>query len=581
MIEPPHGRAETHAGPLYLRVFEIGAENGSRGIANGATKRVKCMGKWSTWALALGIWASLSATATAVGTERPFVWMRASDALTLDPHAVNEGTTHALNHHIYEPLIVRDHTGQLVPALAVGWRQANDPLIWHFDLRRNVTFQDGTPLTAADVVFSLERARAPTSDLASRLKAIATITALAPDRVQITTRVRDPLLPIQLTDIFIMSQAWAAAHGAEKPLDYIAGEQGYAATHANGTGPYRLAERQPGTLTRLVRNSSYWGFAGQEPGAITAPAAIDYKPEPSAEARLAAMRSGAVDFLQDIPATALANLRQTPGVKLRIGPENRVIFLGLSVQPTYGEQPNLLADPRAREAISLTIDRLAIQRNVMFGQSIPTAVLAPPRINGFPADLDQLPARDIEKARGLIEATGHGAAPQLDLDCPEDRYVNDTAICAAVAAQLAEIGLEVTPRLRPKTEHFNRVRSGRSQFYLLGWGVPTFDSAYIFLNLVHSRTANLGTWNGTSFANPDLDAKIEALSTLIGAGQRQRLIREVWIGLAAERIYVPLHVQTLIYAMRDGVDVPVDISNTPKLKNAKITPRPAPPKTTD
>ncbi len=136
----------------------------------------------------------------------------------------------------------------------------------------------------------------------------------------------------------------------------------------------------------------------------------------------------------------------------------------------------------------------------------------------------------------------------------------------------------MTPRLRPKMEHFNRVRSGQSQFYLLGWGVPTFDSAYIFLNLVHSKTANLGTWNGTSFANTELDAKIEALSTLIGAGQRQRLIREVWTELAAERIYVPLHVQTLIYAMRDGVDIPVDISNAPKLKNVKIAPRPAAPK---
>ncbi len=242
MIEPPSGRAEAHTDPAAI---EVRAENGSLSIASSATKRVKHMGKWSTWALAIAILASAPAAAVAVGTERPFVWMRASDALTLDPHAVNEGTTHALNHHIYEPLIVRDHTGQLVPALAVGWRQANDPLIWHFDLRRNVTFHDGTPLTAADVVFSLERARAPTSDLASRLKAIATITALAPDRVQITTRVRDPLLPIQLTDIFIMSQAWATAHGAEKPLDYIAGEQGYAATHANGTGPYRRPNANP------------------------------------------------------------------------------------------------------------------------------------------------------------------------------------------------------------------------------------------------------------------------------------------------------------------------------------------------
>ncbi len=111
------------------------------------------------------------------------------------------------------------------------------------------------------------------------------------------------------------------------------------------------------------------------------------------------MRKGTCRFPSGYPRHRAPNLRQTPGVKLRVGPENRVIFLGLSVKPTLGEQPNLLADPRAREAISLTIDRLAIQRNVMFGQSIPTAVLAPPRINGFPADLDQLPTNNIEKAR--------------------------------------------------------------------------------------------------------------------------------------------------------------------------------------
>jgi peptide/nickel transport system substrate-binding protein len=534
------------------------------------------MGRWATWAVAIGILATLCASAGAVGTARPFVWMRASDALTLDPHAVNEGTTHALNHQIYEPLIIRDHTGQLAPALAVAWRQANNPLAWQFDLRQGVTFHDGTPLTAADVVFSLERARAPTSDLASRLKAIDTIEALGPDRIQITTHVRDPLLPIQLTDIFIMSQAWAKAHGAEQPQNYTAGEESYAATHANGTGPYKLIERQPGTVTRLVRNPSYWDFAGRAPNTVTAPASITYKPEPDAEARLEAIRTGAADFLQDIPTTALARLRQMPRVKVRIGPENRVIFLGLSVKPTLNGRPNLLANPRAREAISLTIDRLAIQRGVMLGQSIPTAVLAPPRINGFPDALDQLPKRDLDKARALIDAAGNADARRFQLDCPANRYVNDTAICAAVASQLADIGLEVTPHLRRKTAHFARVRSGHSQFYLLGWGVPTFDSAYIFLNLVHSRTANLGTWNGTSYANPDLDQKIEALVTLSAAGARQELIRDVWNELAAERIYVPIHVQTLIYAMREGVEIPVDISNAPKLKNAEMTPHPAP-----
>ena len=167
------------------------------------------------------------------------------------------------------------------------------------------------------------------------------------------------------------------------------------------------------------------------------------------------------------------------------------------------------------------------------------------------------------------------APPAIDLDCPDNRYVNDAAICRAVATQLAAIGLEVTPRLRPKAEHFAHVRGGRSAFYLLGWGVPTFDSAYIFANLVHSRTANMGTWNGTSFANAELDRQIEALSELSENGRRQGMVDQIWRQLDVERIYVPLHVQTLIYAMRDGIDIAVDISNTPKLKNARTRPRPS------
>ena len=197
----------------------------------------------------------------AAANDRPFVWMRASDALTLDPHAINEGTTHTLNHHIYEPLILRDGLGQLIPALATAWRQTTSALVWHIDLRPGVAFHDGTPLTADDVVFSLQRALAPTSDMRSRLQAVETVEAIAPDRIQITTRVRDPLLPIQLTDIFIMSRAWATAHGAAEPQDYAAGKTGYATTHANGTGPYRLLDRIPGTLTRLARNDAHWGWS--------------------------------------------------------------------------------------------------------------------------------------------------------------------------------------------------------------------------------------------------------------------------------------------------------------------------------
>lgn len=501
---------------------------------------------------------------------KPFVWARASDALTLDPHAINDGSTHALSHQIYEPLLIRDHSGKLEAALATSWRQDINPLVWSFKLRRDVKFHDGQPLTAKDVVFSLTRALSPTSDLRTRLQGVKAFKATAADRVEITTHVADPLLPIRLTDIFIMSKSWSEANGAAKPQNLLAGEVTYASKHTNGTGPYKLVSREPGKATTLIRNDAYWGWRDTDIAHRIAD--ITYRPIPDAEERTTGLLSGSIDFVQDVPIFELDVLRQAPNLQLNVGPENRVIFLGLSVKPEFNGKPNPLTSHEARQAIAIAVDRFEIQTKVMQGQSIPTAVLAPPGINGFPSDLDEIPPRDLDLARKLLKSAGVSDGLALNLDCPNNRYVNDAAICKAIAGQLAEIGLKVTPVLRPKGAHFQTVRSGKSQFFLLGWGVPTFDSAYIFTNLFHTATTRLGTWNGTGYSNLELDKRIESLSNLVEPGARARSMAYIWQSAREARIYIPLHVQTLIYAMRKGIDIPVDISNVPKLKRAVVSP---------
>ena len=419
-------------------------------------------------------------------------------------------------------------------------------------------------------MFSLKRALSPTSDLRTRLQGVRSFRAVTPDRLEITTHVHDPLLPIRLTDIFIMSKAWAEENNVVKPQNYLAGEITFAATNANGTGPYKLVSREAGKATKLIRNKNYWGWRHTEPSNRIAD--IVYRPIRSAKERITALLDGSVDFVQDVPLSELEVLRQAPNLKLIVGPENRVIFLGLSIKAKFGDKPNPLVNAGVREAIAMTIDRRAIQRDIMMGQSIPTAVLAPPGINGFPFELDNIAPPDLEKARALLTSAADGAT--LSLDCPNNRYVNDAAICKAVANQLADVGLKVEVNLRPKTAHFRAVRSGKSQFFLLGWGVPTFDSAYIFTNLLHSRRKNLGSWNGTDYSDPELDKQIVGLSKLTESGARAREMSYIWQTARESRIYIPIHVQTLMYAMRDGVDIAVDISNAPKLKHATITPEP-------
>lgn len=516
----------------------------------------------------LSVLLSLSISITS--NAEPFVWARASDALTLDPHAVNDGSTHALSHQIYEPLLIRDYKGKLEPALAASWRQQVNPLVWTFKLRPGVTFHDGQPLTAEDVVFSLTRALSPTSDLRTRLQGVDTFKAVGTDQIEITTHVADPLLPIRLTDIFIMNKAWSESHGATKPQNLLAGEATYASKHTNGTGPYKLISREPGKETKLTRNESYWGW--RDTDVARRISEISYRPMPNDKERITSLLAGTIDFVQDVPIIELDVLRQAPNLQLNVGPENRVIFLGLSVKSELNGKPNPLAKHEAREAIAIAVDRLDIQTRIMKGQSIPTAVLAPPGINGFPSDLDNIPPRDLDAARKLLQTAGVSDGLQMNLDCPNNRYVNDAAICKAIASQLAEIGLKVTPVLRAKGPHFSTVRSGKSQLFLLGWGVPTFDSAYIFTNLFHTATPGLGNWNGTGFSNLQLDERIASLSNLIEPGARARSMAHIWQSAREARIYVPLHVQTLIYAMRKGIDIPVDISNVPKLKHAVVLP---------
>ncbi len=518
----------------------------------------------------IGILAAALVLAPAMAAEasdKPFVWARSNDALTLDPHAVNEGTTHALNHHIYEPLIIRDHTGKLEAALATDWRQTIDPLVWHFTLRPGVVFHDGSKLTVEDVVFSVKRAMSPTSDLRSRLQGVRAVKRLDSDKIEIRTFARDPLLPIQLTDIYILSRAWAEKHDVAKPQNYSAGEKTYAMSNANGTGPYRLVTREIGKATRLTRHDAYWGWAGDDERRIRD---IVYQPIPDGRERITALLDGSVDFVQDVPVGEIETLGQAPNVDMKVGPENRVIFLGLSVAKTYDGQPNPLTNPDLRRAIAMAIDRRAIQRDIMRGQSIPTAVLAPPGINGFPTDLDVIAPPDPDGARKLIANTD--TRWKLTLDCPNNRYVNDAAICGAIAEQLKNAGLKIDVQLRPKTQHFKKVRGGGSQFFLLGWGVPTFDSAYIFSNLVHTRQANLGTWNGTGFSDPALDKQIVELSQMVNNSGRSKSLAAIWQRLAETRIYIPIHVQTLLYAMKDRYQINVDISNTPKLKHAVVGP---------
>lgn len=515
----------------------------------------------------------LLATALTLGTTlgasaETLRWARAGDSLTLDPHAQNEGPTHALAHQIYEPLIIRDHDGQMQAALATDWApKEGDPNVWVFNLRQGVKYHDGADFTAEDVVFSINRAKTPNSDMKELLTSITEVRAVDDHTVEIVTDGPNPILSSNLTNLFMMDKGWAEANNAVDVQDVEGGEQTFAATNANGTGPFKLVSREPDVKTVLSQNADYWGM-GTFPMQVTE---VVYTPIQNAATRVAALLSGEVDFIQDVPVQDLGRVSSTDGLVVKTAPQNRVIFFGLNmgaddIEADNVEGKNPLADVRVRKAMSMAINRDAIKQVVMRGQSAPAGMIAPPFVNGWTEAMDSTAKTDVEAAKAMMAEAGYGDGFSIRLDCPNDRYINDEAICQAAVGMMAQIGITVNLDAKPKAQHFPLITNGETDFYMLGWGVPTYDSEYIFNFLVHTRTSERGSWNGTGFGNSDVDGMIQSLASETDLAKRNASIQSIWDVVQDEQLYLPIHHQVLNWGMTDAVGTDVSPGDDPKFK---------------
>jgi peptide/nickel transport system substrate-binding protein len=509
----------------------------------------------ATSAIALAISASTASAETVR-------WARVADALTLDPHSQNEGPTSTLLHHIYETLVRRNVDGSLQPRLATEWSiLEDDPSIWVLKLREGVTFHDGSALTAEDVVFSFERVRHESSGFRALHTAVTGATAVDDYTVHVQMEGPSPLYVQNLTNFFIMDSGWAEANDVVVPQNFAAGEENFAVRNANGTGPYSLVSRDPEVRTVLGYFENHWDEAPQ----VTE---IIYTPIAEAATRVAALLSGEVDVVQDVPVQDIQRLEQTDGVKVMTGPENRNIFFAYDVTSeklaSANVDDNPFSHPEIREAMALALDRDAIRQIVMRGQSQPSAAPLPPFVNGWTEAMNAYSAPDYDRATELVS----GIYPEgfsVDMHCPNDRYLNDEAICQAYVGMLGRIGIEANLVSQTRSLHFPLIENWETDFYMLGWGVPTFDSAYVFNFLLHSREEGFGSYNGSRYANEEVDAKIESLATMTDLEARDAVIAEIWAQVMEDRPILNVHNQLLAYAMRGDISLDVHPENQPSM----------------
>ena len=494
------------------------------------------------------------------GTAKLFRWASQGDSTSMDPHAQNEGLTNSINAMAYEPLLAWDKRMRLQPALAVSWENP-EPRRWLFRLRPGVKFHDGTPFTADDVVFSFERARQqPTGSFRLYANEAGVPRRIDDLTVEFTTASPNPVETHTVANIFIMSRKWCEKNNSLKPQDIAGKEETFSALHAMGTGPYIFVSRDPGIKTLHRRNPDWWGIKEGlfEGNADT----VEYRQVTAAGTRMAALKSGELDFVLDPPVQDIQKLKEDSALKVWEGQETRVIFLGLDQRrdellfsSVKGKNP--FKDRRVRLALYQAIDIQAIRSQVMRGLSGPTGIALPdPKGSGLPDSMEARPPYDVAGAKRLLAEAGYPSGFGFTLDCPNNRYINDEKICTALAAMWARAGLEVKIDARPRAQFFPKVLKLETSAYLYGWGSDGPDAIFTLTPVLHSRQANgAGANNLGDYRNEELDRAIEGAAIEMDAARRQGLINRALAIVQQEVLVIPLHRQVVPWASRAGVVV--------------------------
>jgi peptide/nickel transport system substrate-binding protein len=425
-----------------------------------------------------------------------------------------------------------------------------EPNVWEFKLRPNVRFHNGNPFTAEDVAFTLRRLpnvpNSPSS-FAAYSRPIQAIEIVDPLTIRFRTAAPHPLMPLDMTNVRILDQE---THQNATTEDFNAGRA------AIGTGPYRVVSHRSGDRIEFERNDNYWGDRAPFQRVI-------YRMITNDAARTAALLAGDVEFIDQVPTSDLAKLRQDNRIALSEVVGLRLIFLGLDHLRQANENSpfitdndgkplgkNPLQDVRVRRALSIAIDRRAIVDRVMEGAAVPAGQFLPEGVYTHVPDVTP-PAFDADAARRLLAEAGYPQGFRIQLNGPNDRYVNDARIIQAVGQMWTRIGVRTTVEAQPWTTFVGR--AGRADFsaHLIGWGSNP-DGSHPLRNILATQTREKG-WGSSNrgrYSNPRVDGLLDQSLVELDEAKRVQLVIEAQRIAAEDVAVIPLHIQTNIWAMR-------------------------------
>ncbi|KAG1268259.1 hypothetical protein G6F65_013809 [Rhizopus arrhizus] len=464
---------------------------------------------------------------------------------SLDPQLNNHAGDRSVALHFWD-LLIENKWNKLQPGLAVSWKPLDDTT-WEFKLREGVKWQDGTPFTADDLIYSYTRARAVPGSVATYagyLRTIDTMTAKDPLTLIVKTKAPNPDLPLNLASVHVVSK-----HGGEKSTteDYNSGKA------VIGTGPYKFVSWKRGAEFVLARNDNYWGKKPEWDRVV-------YRPISNAAARVAALLAGDVDMIEDPPTDDLPKLKGDKKLYVEETPSVRVVYVALDqyAEPSPGIQgtdKNPMKDKRVREALSLAINRDALVERVMGGVALPAGNLLPYPMVGSSKEHSKAPKADVEKAKALLKEAGYPNGFSITLGSPSGRYVNDSKVAQAIASMWTRIGVKTSVDAMAPPVFFKNRDSYAFSAYLAGWSVTSGEMSNALTSLLVTRNpeAGLGTTNRSRYSNPKMDELVKEASSTMDDAKRADLLAKASNIAMDDYAMLPVHFELSVWAMKGDI----------------------------
>ncbi len=464
----------------------------------------------------------------------------ASEAITLDPYVQNETATSSTLSNIFDTLIRFDADYNLVPGLATSWK-AIDEKTWEVKLRKGVTFHNGNPFNADDVLFSFNRFKHwERSGFKGKVSAIEKVEKKDDFTVVFTTKGPYPLFPRKMTYMRIMDKEYCA----DKTPEFLG-------THPVGTGPYIFDRWVKGATLTLHANTKYWaGTPGFD--------RVVFKALTNDSTRVAAILSNEVDLINRVPVKDINRVKQSKNFIQK--PGLRLIYLQMDHQrtdsPYVTGKINPFADVRVRRAIYYAINEKNIVKYIMNGFAEPAGQFQPHVVFGYDDSIKRV-SFDPAKAKKLLAEAGYPDGFEVVMDAPNNRYINDEQIAQAVASDLAKVKIKVKVNAMPKSAYFPKVNSSDSSFNMLGWSNSDGDASSFLDACVHTydQDKGYGRYNGGRYSNPEVDRLIEESDVTIDQGKRLELMKKAQkIALVDDQNIIPLHYQVDLYAFNNKIN---------------------------